>query len=186
MLRAKDEGDGSVAWEHELERLARERGPALVGYAYLLTGELAAAEDLVQDALVRAFTRRRSSDVTWAEAYVRRTILHSYVDGYRRRRRSDDQRHLLRDETRMPDVHAQALDRATVAAALQHLSPRQRACVVLRFYEDLTVPQIAARLELSDGAVKRYLSDASTRLRPHLGDVAGADDVPVISREARR
>lgn len=176
-----------MTWEDELDRLARERGPALVGYAYLLTGELQAAEDLVQDGFVRAFAHRRATDVTWAEAYIRRTILHAFVDGGRRRRRADDRRHLVVSDDLAPDAHAQVVDRAVVSAALRNLSPRERACVVLRFYDDLTVPQIAERLDLSQGAVKRYLSDAAGRLRPQLGEQAlGLDDVPVIDREAHR
>lgn len=63
-----------MAWDHDMERLARERGPALVGYAYLLTGELHSAQDLVQDALIRTFSRRTREDVEFLEAYVRRRV----------------------------------------------------------------------------------------------------------------
>jgi len=66
--------------------LARERGKALTGYAFLLTGDLRDAEDLVQDALVKTFVRRRSGlELGSAEGYLRRTILTTYIDGYRRR-----------------------------------------------------------------------------------------------------
>src|SRR5659263_378344 len=76
--------------------LARERGKALTGYAYLLTGDLRDAEDLVQDALVKTFVRRRSGlELGSAEGYLHRTILTTYIDGYRRRRRWEDLRHLL-------------------------------------------------------------------------------------------
>jgi DNA-directed RNA polymerase specialized sigma24 family protein len=75
-------GDEAVA------ALARERGRALVGYAYLLTGNLRDAEDLVQDALVKTMVRARSGvDLDAAEAYVRRAVLTTFVDGHRRLRR---------------------------------------------------------------------------------------------------
>ena len=56
-----------MSWEDDLDRLVTERGSALVAYAYLLTGDLSAAEDLVQDGLVRTFGRRRPEDVVWVD-----------------------------------------------------------------------------------------------------------------------
>src|SRR5665647_2551145 len=135
----------SMAWDQQMERLARERGSALVGYAYLLTGELTAAQDLVQEALIRTFSRHRRDDVEFLEAYVRRAILNTYLNARRRRQRWGDVVHLVADPA---DVHA----------ALARLTPRERACVVLRHFEDLTVRDIAAHLDVSEGAVKRYLS----------------------------
>jgi RNA polymerase sigma-70 factor (ECF subfamily) len=163
-----------VAWERELESFVRERGDALVGYAYLLTGDLQGAEDLVQEGLVRTWTRRRSgADVEWLEAYVRRCILHAFVDGRRRARRWRDVAHLVAASERSGDAVAGVDDRDAVLAALAHLTPRQRACVVLRFYEDLPVRDIAAHLDLSEGAVKRYLHDAHRALAPRIGPQEG-------------
>ncbi|MBD3778165.1 MAG: sigma-70 family RNA polymerase sigma factor [Micrococcales bacterium] len=178
-----------MAWERELERFVRERGDALVGYAYLLTGDLAAAEDLVQEGLVRTWTRRRrDGDVTWLEAYVRRCILHAFVDGRRRARRWRDVSHLVATPERSADGPTRTDDRDLVATALTHLSPRQRACVVLRFYEDLTVAEIAARLDVSDGAVKRYLHDANRTLAPLLGPQPGlaSEDLPTTTNGSAR
>src|SRR5690606_34260257 len=74
-----------------LATLAESRGRAIVGYAYLFTGELRAAEDLAQEALVKTMLRTRAgvelTSPAAAEAYVRRTIASLYVDGYRRKRR---------------------------------------------------------------------------------------------------
>ena len=67
-----------------------------------------------------------------------------------------------------------AADRLDVRAALLRLPPRQRVCVVLRFYDDLTVPDIAAALQLSEGAVKRYLSDGIHHLDAALGTTSGS------------
>ena len=159
-----------MGWEDDLDALARERGPALVGYAYLLTGDLAAAQDLVQEALVRSFARRRAggSDVDSLEAYTRLCILNVFRDEYRKRRTFLGRRHLLAGDGSYGAPDAVAADRIDVHAALGRLSPRERACVVLRHYEDLTVPEVAARLALSEGAVKRYLADARRRLGPAL------------------
>ena len=162
-----------AAWEDGLTVLVRERGPALVGYAFLLCGDRRLAEDLVQDALVKTFTR--ASAPTSPEAYVRRAILTTYIDGFRRRRRWEAVRHLVHPDDDAAGPEPLVTDRVDLHAALETLSPRQRACIVLRFYEDLTVPQIADALVLSTGAVKRYLSDALRRLEAVLGPVA---DVP--------
>lgn len=159
-----------MAWEHQMEQLARERGPALVGYAFLLTGDLHAAQDLVQDALVSTFSRRQRDDVEFVEAYVRRAILNTYLNSRRRNQRWRDRMHLVAQDESHGGPEAIVADRADVHAALARLSPRERACVVLRHFEDLTVHEIALRLELSEGAIKRYLSDARHRLAPMLGD----------------
>lgn len=178
-------------WEQVLDDLVRTRGSALVGYAYLLTGDRREAEDLVQDALVKAFTRSRTSaDVENAEAYVRRAVLTTYVDGFRRRKRWAAVRHLVAPETTHDGLERASADRLDVRAALDALTPRQRACVVLRFYEDRTVPDIGHELGLSTGAVKRYLSDAARVLERRLGPVPDpfdtAETVPVTSPGAER
>jgi RNA polymerase sigma factor (sigma-70 family) len=168
-------------WEDELAELAHERGRALVGYAYVLCGDQRFAEDLVQDALVKVFSRlrRRAPRGTAAgsevhpldggsgtsEAYVRRAILTLYLDEYRRRRRWAERRHLVAVDDRVRGAASGATARADVAAALGRLAPRERACVVLRYFEDLTVPQVADALNLAQGTVKRYLSDATATLR---------------------
>jgi RNA polymerase sigma-70 factor (sigma-E family) len=177
-----------MTWEDDLGRLAADRGPALVAYAHLLTGDVHAAQDLVQDALVNAFSRRRPPEVQHVEAYVRRVILHAFLDGWRRRRRLDAVAHLVDHVTPGRDEHAAAADRADVAAALTRLSPRERACVVLRFYDDLTLPEIAHRLGVSTGAVKRYLSDARHKLEPLLGPQPGllTEDVATVTNGGRR
>ena len=83
-------------WHDELTRVATQRGPALIGYAYLLSGDLARAEDLVQEALIRTWARpRRLEDDAAAEAYVRRTILNTFLDEYRRESVFRRKRHLV-------------------------------------------------------------------------------------------
>jgi len=173
-------------WQDALDELVRTRGRALAGYAYLLTGDTREAEDLVQDALVRTFTRGRGTrEVASAEAYVRRAILTTYVDGFRRRRHWASIRHLaaVPEPTPGDGPHAGpepvVTTRIAVQQALAQLPPRERACIVLRHFEDMTVAQVADALSLSVGTVKRYLSDATRTLEAHLGPLAGDDDEPV-------
>ena len=154
-------------WERAFGELLAVRGTALRAYAYLLTGEPAAAADLVQDALLRVFSRLRvSDDIAQLEGYVRRAMLNQYVDGRRRAGWWNANRHLLvQPAAYHDDDHALA---DTVRQALATLSPRQRACVVLRYYEDLTVLEIAEQLGCAEGTVKRHLADARTKLATQL------------------
>lgn len=159
-------------WEDVLDQLVRERHGALVAYATLLAGDRREAEDLVQDALVRTFSRGRpETEIHRAEGYVRSAILSTYVDGFRRRRRWAAVRHLfVQDAERtQPGPEGASPDRLDLRSALALLSPRQRACVVLRFYEDLSVPQIGEALAISTGAAKRYLSEGVHALERALG-----------------
>lgn len=170
-----------AAWEQTLAELVRTRGSALIGYAYLLCGDRREAEDLVQDALVKTFARGRGGlEAHSVEGYVRRAVLTTYLDGFRRRRRWAAVRHLVAPDDAGPGPEQGVVDRVDVAEALGRLSPRERACVVLRFYEDLTVPRIADALALSQGAVKRYLSDGVRRMEALLGPMPGAHQAVTV------
>jgi RNA polymerase sigma-70 factor (ECF subfamily) len=175
-----------AAWEQSLQDLVRTRGTVLVGYAYLLCGDRREAEDLVQDALVKTYSRGRAgTHPDNVEGYVRRAILTTYLDGFRRRKRWAAVRHLVAAADAGPGPEGVVAEQVDLRAALDALSPRERACVVLRFYEDLTVARIADELSLSEGAVKRYLSDGVHRMEGLLGpvradrDASGAGDVEV-------
>lgn len=171
-----------AGWEAALADLVRDRGAVLVGYAYLLCGDRREAEDLVQDALVRTFARGRRArggdspggreglgGTQNLEGYVRRAVLTTYLDGFRRRRRWAALRHLAVEPEGVVAHEDDAVDREDLAVALRTLPPRERACVVLRFYEDWTVAQIADALSLSQGSVKRYVSDGVHRLEDSVG-----------------
>lgn len=158
-----------TAWPAVLDELVERRRPALVGYAYIYTGDVAAAEDLVHDAILRTFSKPRGLvAVPQAEAYVRRAIATIFVNGTRRHRRFVERMHLLAvpESSGAPDA---APGHDEVHRALMGLSPRERACAVLRFYEDLPVAGVADALGISIGAAKRYLSDAASKLRVQLG-----------------
>ncbi len=158
-------------WEKVVTELVAERGAALERYAFLLCGNTDDAADLVQDALVKTFGRLRNGfTVSSAEAYVRKAVLNTYLDRGRRRSLWRRVAHLevipeaLDSESPLSDL------RLDIDNRLRDLSPRERACVVLRYYEDLKVDDIAGQLDISSGAVKRYLSDALAKLAVSLSD----------------
>jgi len=172
-------------WHATMEGLVRDRERALLGYAYLVCGDSTQAQDLVQDALVRTFSRPRPGlTVPKAEAYVRRAITSAFVDQYRRRQRWARVQHLFRPGDRLDDVAKDVDMSADVTLAVSSLPPRERACIMLRFFDDLTVPQIGRQLGLAEGSVKRYLSDGIDRLERALGPLedAKAETTPVAGR----
>lgn len=139
-----------MSWEDELDHLARERGPALVGYAYLLTGDLHTAQDLVQEALVRTFVRRRSgAGVESLESYVRRTVLNVYRDLYRRRRTWAGVRYLVAERSWYEAVPAE--DVVPVPFRLVELGGRQ-----VGFWSPLL------DLDEGEGEVRVLVEDAPT------------------------
>nr|WTA67873.1 SigE family RNA polymerase sigma factor [Micromonospora sp. NBC_00855] len=139
------------------------RTPALSRTAYLLTGDHQLAEDLLQSALARTYRHWRRIRDGDPEAYVRRVMYHQQVSWWRRRRLTE---RLEAQPTERPgDDHSEATAlRLSLVNALRGLTPRQRAVIVLRFYEDLTEAQAAAVLGCSVGTVKRHGHDAIRRL----------------------
>lgn len=180
-----DGGASRVAHEDEvIAGLARDRGRALVGYAYLLTGSMRDAEDLVQDALVKTVLRARDGiDPGTAEAYVRRAILTTFIDGHRRLRRWESLVPRLGHESTVPppDPADRVTAQMDVRAALATLPRRERACVVLRYFDDLPLADIAETLGVTVGAVKRYLFAGRRRIEALLGPIHGTD-VPDVER----
>lgn len=145
-------------------------GPQLLRYGQLLTGSTADGEDLVQDAIVRTFTRLPSRKIASSlpltlYTYVHRTMFTMYIDQKRRSARWRELTVKVARVDTVPDVSTEASDRHDVTRALTCLSPTQRACIILRYFDDLTVPQIAERLQMSSGTAKRHLHDAIERLR---------------------
>ena len=141
------------------------RGPALLRFAYLLSRDQHQAQDLVQEALCHA--HRRWARVEQPEAYVKRAVLNGFLS-WRRRRAS---RELVTDELPEPrdrtsGGHAAAnADRDAMWKLLARLPRRQRAVLVLRFYEDLDDTAIAGYLNCSPVTVRAHASKALARLR---------------------
>ena len=153
------------------------RSPALVRTARLLTGDHAAAEDLVQHALARTWPRwSRLRDPAAGEAYVRKVLVTSYATSRRRRWHGELPSEQLPDHAATGDAYARSDERAAMTGALATLTARQRAVVVLRYYDDLTEAQAADVLGVSVGTVKSQSHKALARLREHLGSDAVAHD----------
>lgn len=179
-----------AAADDVVAELATHRWRALVGYAYLLTGSMTDAEDVVQETLVKVVVRARGgSDLHAAEAYARQAVLTVFLDRTRRSTRWRARRHMLRPDAQrhVPDPALGTARSLDVRAALALLSPRERACVVLRHVEDLSVAETAERLGVSPGAVKRYTSDAVARLETLLGPIDDdrATGTPHVERTVR-
>lgn len=170
-------------WEQVVERLVAERGEALTRYAFYVCGSHEDAADLVQDALVKTFGRLRNGfSVQSAEAYVRRAILNTWVDRGRRSTRWRSIAHLNAVPELADDASDDTQSRLDLHEELRKLTPRERACLVLRYYEDLKVDDIASTLELSSGAVKRYLSDGLSKMAVSLSEDGSASDQHRTSR----
>ncbi len=156
----------------------------LAAYAYLLTGSQSAAEELVQAAVVKVFSRTRGlGSVPQAEQYVRRTIRTMHVDEIRR---EVTWRRLLPGQARLewePDQQDATADRDAVVKALAQLPRQKRTAVVMRFYDDMSYAEIARAMRVSLGTVKRYLSDAIVLLGEQF-DVP-AERVAVSERRRR-
>lgn len=141
------------------------RRGALARSAYLLTGDVHLAEDLVQDTLARVAERWRSiSKQGRPDAYARTVMHHLAIDHWRRRRARPSE--VLTD--RHPELGGDGPDverRLVLREALSRLTPKQRAVLSLRFYEDLTEVQAAAVLGCSVSTVKSQSRAALERLR---------------------
>lgn len=147
------------------------RGAALSRTAYLLTGDLQLAEDLLQHALVKTAVHwRRVVAGGNPEGYVRRVMVNERTSRWRRRRYVEAGDSVVGDELGggVPgpgDEAEAAVRRVVVRRALATLPDRQRAVVVLRFFEDLTEAQTAELMGVSVGTVKSQTHDALKRLR---------------------
>lgn len=148
------------------EEYVTARLPALLRYAAVLTGDRDLAEDLVQDVLVRAHGRwRRIAGTDEPDRYVHRMIINAHLSW---RRRWSTRRVLLVDPPAAAGAGgdpADRPDRDELWLRLSRLPRQQRAVLVLRYYEDLSVAETAAVLGCSPGAVRAYASRALAALR---------------------
>ena len=158
------------------DAFVRARLPALLRFAYALTGDPHTAADLVQDALERTGMRwhriERQGD---PEGYVRRAILNGRISRWRKHRRET-----LVDcvPERVTSYDVPSRD-DQLWQLLATLPPRQRAVLVLRYYEDMSEVQIAATLGCSPGTVKSQSSKALAKLRVALTPPApSAEEAP--------
>jgi RNA polymerase sigma-70 factor (sigma-E family) len=139
------------------------RSTALLRLAYLLTGDQYRAEDLVQDALVKVGLRWHRIGLAGAEAYTRRVLVREHATFWRRPR---NRRELT--VAVLPDQLVEPVDldlRLAVRQALARLTPKQRAVLVLRYFEDLPEAQVADLLNCSVGTVRSQTARALARMR---------------------
>ena len=155
----------------DFSAFAVSRWPGLVRLAFGMTGDRWAAEDVAQVTLAGAYVAwrrvRRADD---PDAYLRRILINACNRRFRRRR-------VAEQPGDPPDTAVEGPadlvgERAALVAALRQLPARQRAVVVLRYWEDLTDAQIATALGCSPGTVRSQLSRALAKLResPALGE----------------
>jgi RNA polymerase sigma-70 factor (sigma-E family) len=157
--------------DEDFSAFAVSRWPGLVRLAFGLTGDRWTAEDLAQAALARAYVAwRRIDRADDPDAYLRRILVNASKRRFRRRRVTEQPGDP--PETAVEGPAELVSERAALLAALRQLPPRQRAVVVLRYWEDLTDAQIAATLSCSPGTVRSQLSRALAKLRmsPALGE----------------
>ena len=159
----------------ELERLLADRGTQLMRVAIALAGDRQSGEDLLQAALERVL-RRPGAVQADTEGYLRRVLYNLAADGWRRRGRWRQRLPLLRpppDEA-LADGTAVVNLRDALVRLMRELPPRQRAVIVLRYWEQRTEAETAALLGCSEGTVKSAASRGLRRLRELAGTVPGA------------
>jgi RNA polymerase sigma-70 factor (sigma-E family) len=151
--------------EAAFREYVQSRGTALLRMAVMLTGNRADGEDLVQAALAKTYLSwSKINDHAALDAYVRRAMVNTHISWWRRRRVEEFPTDELPDQV-VAD-HARESDMAEVVRrALDRLPQRMRAAVMLRYFEDMTEPEIAATLGISLGTVKSTVSRAVARLR---------------------
>lgn len=156
------EAGGAEPYEESFDAFVRGAVVGLTGFGRLLAGDDARAQDLVAEALARTYLRwRRSGPPDDPLAYVRRAMVNHQSTLWRR---------LISRESfvPVPEVASVAADhdlRLAVWTVLRSLPPRQRAVVILRYYEGLTETEVARELDCSVGTVKSQCSKALAKLR---------------------
>ncbi len=160
-----------VASEDQFAEFVAGALPRLLRFGYVLTGDVASAEDLVQTALGRSLRAWRLRRIDDPQAFVKRVMVNSYATWYRSH---------LRWEVVIPEPlnslthenHAERIDeRDVVWRALSKLPSRQRAVIVLRYYEDLSEHDIADVMGISVGTVKSQSARALRRLADVLAPI---------------
>jgi RNA polymerase sigma-70 factor (sigma-E family) len=152
--------------EADFRAFVAARSASLLWFAHVLTGDAHAAEDVVQTALSRTFSAwGRVKHKDNPEGYVRRAIVNTHLNGLRRRPWREQPRAELPESSAHRRPESEFDERDAMWQALSTLPPRQRAVVVLRYYEDLTESDIADVLGCSRGTVKSQSSKALASLR---------------------
>lgn len=160
---ARDGAECSI--DAEFNEFVVSRGRALLHAAYLLTGNLADAEDLVQSALAKTYQAwHRIEDRKALDGYVRRAMVNTHISWWRRRKVDEYPTDDIPDQP-VADTSASSEIHEPLRRAIDRLPQRMRAAVVLRFFEDMTEAEVADVLGVSQGTVKSTVSRAVAKLR---------------------
>ncbi|MER7330409.1 MULTISPECIES: SigE family RNA polymerase sigma factor [unclassified Micromonospora] len=176
--------------EEEFRDFVAARSGALLRTAYLLSGDWATAEDLLQTALTKTYLAwKRLGGIEAIEPYARRVMVNTSTSWWRRRWHGERPTEVLPERAAVDEIEHQ-LDRDLLWRHLSALPTRQRAVLVLRYYEDMSEAQTAALLNISPGTVKSQTSRALGTLRRRMGAEAtldlpsGAEPTPPRPRRA--
>jgi RNA polymerase sigma-70 factor, ECF subfamily len=174
----------------EAEQVFRDfvaaRSAALQRTAYLLVGDWALAEDLVQTALIKTYLAwRRLDSIAAIEPYARTVLVHTASRWWRRRWRGERPTAMPPDRPVTDGTDASA-ERDRIWRLILGLPARQRAVLVLRYYEDLTEAQTAVMLGLSIGTVKSHTARALNTLRQRLAASPNNGSAPDLAPEGSR
>ncbi|MEO3972683.1 SigE family RNA polymerase sigma factor [Streptomyces sp. CAU 1734] len=156
---------GPDGGECDFEDFVAARGPRLLRMAWLLTGDAHLAEDLLQTVLAKVWPKWRRIADDHPEAYIRKALVNTHASWWRRRWRGEVPHGELPESVTETDVYADIDLEHSLAQAIRTLPPRQRAVVVLRFFEDLSVEETAATLGCAPGTVKSQSAKALRTLR---------------------
>jgi RNA polymerase sigma factor (sigma-70 family) len=170
MERSEDVSATDSVASARLAELYQRHVARTVGLARLLSGDPDAAEDIAHEAFIRSAGRLSGlRDQSAFDAYLRRTVVN--LCRARRRRMAVERRYLRRPvEPQIEPDLGRPEDRDVLWAALGELPERQRAAVVLRFYEDLNEERVAEVLRCSPRAVNSLVSRAMATLRARVGE----------------
>ncbi|MFC4148531.1 SigE family RNA polymerase sigma factor [Micromonospora mangrovi] len=176
--------------EEEFREFVAARSGALLRTAYLLAGDWATAEDLLQTALTKTYLAwKRLGGIEAIEPYARRVLVNTSTSWWRRRWHGERPTEVLPERAGVDEIEQQ-LDRDALWRHLSALPARQRAVLVLRFYEDLSEAQTAALLDISPGTVKSQTFRALGTLRRRMGSQAAlglpAEPEPTPARTPAR
>jgi RNA polymerase sigma-70 factor (sigma-E family) len=168
----------TIVPDEEFLEFIRERAASLHRTAYLLCGDWHLADDLVQEALAKAFRHwRRVRRADSPDAYVHRILINEAKNYWRRQGDSERQSVFAEREITSPDMSDDVVNRADLLAALLHLPVRQRATIVLRYLAGMTERETAAALRCSKGTVKSQTFRALNTLKSVLKE-RNLTDVP--------
>lgn len=172
--------------EDEVASFVAARRQGLMRFGFMLTGDRAAGEDLVQEALIRCLPSWGRLDPQGVEAYVRKVMVRLAWKARRNPLRMHPSPGQAEPTT--ADIAEMSAEKTDLRRALASLPPQQRVVLILRYWQDLSEAEIAELLGCRQGTVKSRASRAYAQLRQELGwsdDAAIANNMPGVRGDAR-